>query len=204
MLLKLTFKHEGYLYTSCLIYILTNYCKCLLFHFLDYGIPVQISIATGVQKRTHWWLKNYHILLKDAVLKRNFKDECHLDANFLICILTNYREFHCFQFFSRSIRTHIPILTVVQNARIRRLKRSHILLKYVVFETVFWRRRSNLCQLFVLCFVVLFSHFPHPNRGSKMAHYRLQNGKHIAKMYFWRLNFQNEGQLYASCLFYIL
>ena len=52
----------------------------------------------------------------------NYQNEGHLDVNFLIYILTIYGEYLMFQFFSRGIRTHIAILTGVQNGRISRQK----------------------------------------------------------------------------------
>ena len=53
------------------------------------------------------------------LLKFNFQYDGSLYANSLIYILTIYREFLRFRFFSRGIRTQIPIQTVVQYARIR-------------------------------------------------------------------------------------
>ena len=47
--MKLIFEDEGYLYDSCLFYILNIYGKCLLFQFLSHGIRMHISILTGVQ-----------------------------------------------------------------------------------------------------------------------------------------------------------
>ena len=63
-------------------------------------------------------ISDLNIFAKNILLKLNFKDEGHVDANFLIYILTIYREFLRFQFFSRLIRMHTLTLTVVQNAPI--------------------------------------------------------------------------------------
>ena len=82
--------------------------------------------------------KNGHIFLKNVLLKLNFQHDGQLNSNCLIYILTFYREFLGFQFFTRAIRTHVPILTVVQNACISRRKNSHILQKNVGFVAKFW------------------------------------------------------------------
>ena len=109
-----------------------------------------------VRKRTHQRLKLCHIFAKNILLKLNFKDEGHVDANFLIYILTIYREFLRFQFFSRVIRMHTLTLTVVQNTPISLWKNSHILLKQILFSKHFFSRSiSNVCQFFVLYFLVL-------------------------------------------------
>ena len=53
---------------------------------------MHISILTGVQKGHICGLKNSHILRKnDVLLKLNFQSEDHLNAYFLIYILTIYR-----------------------------------------------------------------------------------------------------------------
>ena len=81
------------MYAKRLIYILTIYCKCLLFQFLGCDIRMQIPILTGVQKRTHLRLKNGHtLLLKNVVLNLHFLHEGHVDVIFLIYILTVHRE----------------------------------------------------------------------------------------------------------------
>ena len=51
VLSKLYFQPEGDWYGNFLFYILTIYCKCLLFHFLSCGILAQILIIKRVQKR---------------------------------------------------------------------------------------------------------------------------------------------------------
>ena len=43
----------------------------------------------------------------------------------------------------------------------------------------------------------------HPNRGSKNTHYSLQNGHILLKTLILKLNFQDDGQLYVNCLFYV-
>ena len=62
-----------------------------------------------------------------------------MDANFVIYILTIYRECLLFQFFSRRIRMYIAILAGVPYGRISHQKTSHILLRNVVFEAYFPR-----------------------------------------------------------------
>ena len=78
-------------------------------------------------------LKNGHILIKNVLLKINFQDEGHLDANFLIYILTIYCECLLFQFFNRDVRMHIPVLTGVQNGYISRRKKQSYFAKKCSF-----------------------------------------------------------------------
>ena len=69
--LKFIFWDEGHLYPNCLFYILTAYCKCLLFLFLGCGIHMHIPILTRAQKwRISDW-KHGYILLKRLLLKFN-------------------------------------------------------------------------------------------------------------------------------------
>ena len=51
-------------------------------------------------------------------LKLNFQDENQLYASFLAFILAIYRECLLYQFLSRDIQIHIPILRRSQNRRI--------------------------------------------------------------------------------------
>ena len=89
----------------------------------------------------HNLLKNGSNLIKNKLLKLNFEDEDHLDINFLIYILTIYREWLLFQFFSHGISIHIAILTDVQIGRKGREKNSHILLENVFS---FWSLLSEM------------------------------------------------------------
>ena len=59
-----------------------------------------------------------HILQKNVLLKFNIQSKGHLDAYFLIDILTIYREYIPFQSLGRGICKHIPILTVVEKGHI--------------------------------------------------------------------------------------
>ena len=52
---------------------------------------------------------------KKFFLKLCFRDEGPLYAIFLFDTFTIYPKCHLFQFFSRGIRMHIPMLTGVQN-----------------------------------------------------------------------------------------
>ena len=61
---------------------------------------------------------NDHTLQKNVLFKLNFQGEGHLDARFFIYILTIYRKCVLFRLLSRGIRTHIPILTVIQKRHI--------------------------------------------------------------------------------------
>ena len=132
-------------------------------------------------------------------MKLHFQYEEHVDTIFLIHILTIYCEFFFFLFFSRVMRTHIAIRTGVQNRRISHRK-----------------HRSTVCQLFdlyadylpqMISFPVLYWWHTyalyHPNRGSKNTHYSHQNGYILLKTLILKSNFQDDGQLYANCLFYV-
>ena len=76
---------------------------------------MHIPIVTEVQNAPTSLRKNSHILLKTFFLRLSFPDEGRLYAKFLFDIFTIYPKCHLFQFFSRGIRMHIPILIVVQN-----------------------------------------------------------------------------------------
>ena len=79
---------------------------------------------------------NGHILIKNVLLKINFQDESHLNANFLIYILTIYTECLLFKFFSRDIRMHIAILKRVHNERISRRKKQSYFAKKCSFSSL--------------------------------------------------------------------
>ena len=70
-------------------------------------------------------------------LKLLFREEGHLYGQCLFHIPTIYLKCLLFQFFSRGIRMHIPILTGVQNGHISRLKDSVFFAKNVLFEACF-------------------------------------------------------------------
>ena len=67
-------------------------------------------------------------------LNLSFWDEGYLYANCSFYTLTIYPKCLLFQFFSRGIRMHIPILAEVQTGRISRQNSSHILLKKYTFQ----------------------------------------------------------------------
>ena len=46
--------------------------------------------------------------------------------------------------------------------------------------------------------------YSYPSWGSKWAHAYLKKSFFSKKMFFLKLNFQDEDQLYANCLFHIL
>ena len=70
-------------------------------------------------------------------LKLYFRDEVHLHVSYSFHSLTVYAKCLLFQFFSRGICMHIPILTGVQNGRKSCQRNSHILLKSVPFKSNF-------------------------------------------------------------------
>ena len=114
-----------------------------LFQFLCYGTRMHIPILRGVQ--------NGRISRQNRL---NFQDEVHLFANCLFYFISFCFKCFLFQFLSRSICMHIPILTVVQNGRIRLRKNSHILLKNVLFQAFFSEMKftcmPNFCLIFWL------------------------------------------------------
>ena len=81
---------------------------------------MHISILIGVQQTHNSGQKIGNILFRIVLLKLNFQYDGQLDINCLIYILIFYGELLCFQLFTRGMRTHISIPTVVQNERISR------------------------------------------------------------------------------------
>ena len=156
--LKVLFRDEGHLYANCLFSIPTSYLKCHCFHLFSRGIRIYIPILTGFQNEPQVTEKTvfFFFAKKMFLLKLLFHKEGHLNANCLLYIPTIYPKRHLFQFFSRGIRMHIPILTGVQNRRISLRKNSHILLKNVLLEALFRRWRSVVSQIFLWYFDYLF------------------------------------------------
>ena len=96
MLLKIDFQDKGHLDANLLFYILTIYRKCLLFQFLNYGIPMHIAILTEVQSEPISRQKSSHIFLKMFILELIFQDQGDLCVNCLFHILSLY--FKCLLF----------------------------------------------------------------------------------------------------------
>ena len=144
--------NEGQLYVNCSFWILTIYPKCHLFQFFSRGMRIHISILTAVQneRESHW--KDSIFLLKNVFLKFFFPDERHLYASCLFYILATYAKCLLLHFVSVRILMHIVILTGVQHGRTSLWKNSQILLKNVLFEVLFPRWRSLVCQIFVWYF----------------------------------------------------
>ena len=92
--------------------------KCLLFQIRTHGIRMHVSIRTGVEKGQIGGYKNVCILLKEVLLKLNFKHKGHVYTNCLFYILDNYWKRRIFQFLPCGIPMHIPILTGVQIGQI--------------------------------------------------------------------------------------
>ena len=67
-------------------------------------------------------------------------------------ILTIYLKWHFFQFFSRGIRMHIPILTGVQNGRMILRKKSCFAKKYFFLKFIFWDEDHLYanCKVYIL------------------------------------------------------
>ena len=62
----LKFHDEGQLYSNCLVYILTIYCKCPLFQFLNCDIRMQIPVLTEVQNGSIICQENDRIFIKES------------------------------------------------------------------------------------------------------------------------------------------
>ena len=86
-------------------------------------------ILTGNQNRRIICYKNGRILIKNVILKFNFQNEGHFHPDFLIYVLTIYRECLLFQLFSRGICMHTPMLTTVEYGHTGVYKNSHIFLE---------------------------------------------------------------------------
>ena len=85
-----------------------------------------------------WSPKKQSYVKKNFFLWLYFRDEGHLYAKCLFDILTIYPKRHRFHFFSRcGIRMYIPILTMVQNGHISRLKDSVFFAKKCSFWSFF-------------------------------------------------------------------
>ena len=89
-ILKWWHRHDGHLYTYCLLYSFSICRKCLLFQFLGYGIGTQILILREIQKKRITGWKNSHNLLKNILFQLNFQNEGNLYANCLFYVLSFY------------------------------------------------------------------------------------------------------------------
>ena len=74
---------------------------------------MHITILTGAQNGRTSLQKNGRILLKTLFLRLYCRDEGDLYANSLFDVLAIYPKCYIFQFYSRCIPMHIPILTGV-------------------------------------------------------------------------------------------
>ena len=89
------------------------------------GVKIDASLAK----------KMVSLNLNQAIWKLNWQVEGQLYANRLFYILFIYHKCLLFQFLSRDIRMHIPILTGIQNGRIRSWKNGHIWLNIATIAT---------------------------------------------------------------------
>ena len=104
-----------------LVYILTVWCKCVLFQFLSRRIDIYIPILAGAQNgRMPFFKKKMYFAKKMFFSKYNFQDESHLHANCLFCILILYRKW-------------FSILTRVQNESFTSWKNCRIFLTIFFF-----------------------------------------------------------------------
>ena len=111
-------------------------------------LRMHIPILTGNQNGSITCYKNGRILIKNVLFKFNFQNEGHLDANFLIYILTINRECLLFQLFIRGIRMHISILTGVQIGYISGKEISLNFLKSVLYKVNFQDERYLCASCF--------------------------------------------------------
>ena len=72
VVLKVLFRDEGHVYAKYLSNSLTIYPKWHRFHFFSRGIPMYISILTGVQNGRISHLKDSIFLLKNVLLLTSF------------------------------------------------------------------------------------------------------------------------------------
>ena len=113
-------------------------------HTIRMHIPALIGVQNG---RTSLW-NNGHILLKNHFffLRLYFRDEGDLYAKSLFDVLTIYPKCHIFQFFSRGIRMHIPILTGFKmDAWIS--EKSLVLLKSIFSWSLFSEMKVTCMQI---------------------------------------------------------
>ena len=140
---------------------------------------------TGL-KRTHYRLKNGHILLKNVFLKLNFQDKSRLYATCLFYILFFPLKCLLSQFFSRNIRMHISILTGLQNERVGKLQKNPHILSIGVFQAVsycFFRNiNKKLFFRFVLCCFFLYIS---KNASSKVKVNKNPNQRAFFNQKYW-------------------
>ena len=177
-------------------------------------ILILIAIQNGGKSR---W-NNCPIFIKKLLLKHNFQDEGHLCANFFFYVLTIYRKCLIFQFLSRGMRMHIPILVGVQKGRISRWKNGYILLKKLLLKCNFEDAGhfSADCFFFILAIYHKCFLFQFLGCGIRMQ-IPILTGVHKGCISSWKYdyishknvllmktNFQHEGRLYVNFLCYIL
>ena len=91
-------------------------------------------------KWTHKSPKKPVVFCQENVpFKLNFQNEGHLYTNCLFFILSFRLKCLLFQFVSRGICVHIPIVAGFQNGRTSRQKISHILLNNFLFQALLSR-----------------------------------------------------------------
>ena len=114
VLFEAYFRDEDHLYANCLFYILSLCLKCLLFQIHTRGIRMHVSIGTGVEKGHIRGYNNGFVLLKERLLKLNFKHKSQVETTWLFCFLDNFCKSRPFQSLPCCIRMHIAILTGVR------------------------------------------------------------------------------------------
>ena len=160
--------------------ILTIYRRCLFFQFWGCGIRMNICILTRVQKGRIYGWKQGHILLKNVFLKINFEHEGRLYANCLFWYFSFFIKCFFFQFSSGDIG-HLYDSCLLY---IFTIGRKWLLLQFLGY---------GIGMKILILKEIQKKHIS----GWKTGHNLLKNK-------LFQLNFQNESNLYANCLFYIL
>ena len=135
--------------------------NAIVFIFLVVAyVCIRIPILTGVQNEHISRRKDSVFLLKMFFLKLVFHDVGHLYAKCLFYIPTIYAKSLIYQFLSRGIRMHIPILTGVQNERLSKNAKMMHILHIAVFQAAsncFFRNiNKKLFFRFCLCFFSIY------------------------------------------------
>ena len=166
---------------ACFIFWLFT-IDAFFFQFWGCGIRMHICILTRVQKGRVCSWKQGHILLINVLLKINFEHEGHLYANCLFWI------------FSLFVKCFFSIL-----------KWSHRhdghLYAYCLLYTFTIRRKCFLFQFLGYGIGIQILILTEVQKKRVIG---WKNGHNLLKNIIFQLNFQDEGNFYANCLFYIL
>ena len=153
-----------------------------LFQFWGCSICMHICILTRVQKGCIYSWNQGHILLINVLSKINFEHEGHLYANCLFCI------------FSFSLSAFFSILKWLH-------RHDGHLYTYCLLYIFTIFRKCFLFQFFgygIGVQILILTDFQKKRITS------WKNGHNLLKNILFQLNFQDDGNVNANCLFYIL